>query len=120
MSCLRSKPMLRQAKSNRAHLHLSPGLSIPTCFSNWPFTAISLEVNYQSNVSRILATALSIFILFHVISVIIWSGVNSPSFNLRYSSQAFQSLEGSEDPGWTLMFLNECHGHVVAPPLFDN
>ena len=50
----------------------------------------------------------------------IWSGVNSPSFDLRYSSQVFQLLEGSEDPGLTLTLLNEPHGHVVAPPLFNN
>ena len=42
----------------------------------------------------------------------IWSGVNSLGFDLKYSSQVFQSLGGSEDPGWTLMFLYE--------PLFDN
>ena len=63
---------------------------------------------------------LSIFILFCVISVTIWSGVNSSGFDSRYSSQVFQSLGGSEDPGWTLTFLNEPHGCVVAPPLFSN
>ena len=88
--------------------------------SNWPITVISLEVEYQSNVSRILATVLSIFTLFQVISVTIWSGVNSPGFNLRYSSQVLQSLGGSEDPGWTLTFLSEPCGYVMAPPLFDN
>ena len=55
-----------------------------------------------------------------MISATIWSGVNSPGFDLRYSSQVFQSLGGLEDPGWTLMFLIEPCGHVVAPPLFDN
>ena len=107
-------------ESNNVHLHLSPGLSVPTHFSNQPITAINHEVKYQSNVSRILATVLSIFILFCVISVTIWSGVNSPGFDLRYSSQVFQSLGGSKDPGWTLTFPNEPCGHVLAPPLFDN
>ena len=58
--------------------------------------------------------------LFCAISVTIWSGVNSPGFNWRYSSQVFQSLGGSEDPGWTLIFLIEPCGCVVAPSLFDN
>ena len=29
-------------------------------------------------------------------------------------------LGGSEDPGWTLTFLIELLGWVVAPPLCDN
>ena len=77
-------------------------------------------MKYQSNISRILAIVLSIFILFPAIYATIWSGVNSPGFDLRYSSQVFQSLGGSEDPGWTLTFLNGLHRCVVAPPLFDN
>ena len=43
-----------------------------------------------------------------------------PGFDSRYSSQVFQSLEGSEDPGWTLTFLIEPHRHVVPPSLFNN
>ena len=50
----------------------------------------------------------------------IWSGVNSPGFDSMYSSQIFQSLGGTEDTGWTLMFLIEPCGGVVAPHLFDN
>ena len=76
---------------------------------------IGKVLQYQSNISRILATVLSIFILSHAT---IWSGVNSPGFNLRYSSQVFKSVGGSKDPGWTLTFLND--GHVVAPPLLNN
>ena len=53
-----------------------------------------LEVKYQSNISRIIATVLSIFSLFCVISATIWSGVNSPGFDLRYSSQVFHLLGG--------------------------
>ena len=66
---------------------------------NRPITTIILEVKYQLNVLRILATVLSIFILFLVISATIWSGVNFPGSDSRYSSQVFQSLGGSEDPG---------------------
>ena len=48
------------------------------------------------------------------------TGVNSPGFDSRYSSQVFQSLGGSEDPGWTLTFLIKPRWCIVAPPLFDN
>ena len=51
-------------KSSNACLHLFPGLSIPRHFLNQLITAISLEVNYQLNVSRILAMVMSIFTLF--------------------------------------------------------
>ena len=77
------------------------------------------EVEYQSKISRIIATVLSTFSLFHAISVTIWSGVNS-DFDWRYSSQVFQSLGGSEDPGWTFMFLIKPCRCVMAHPLFDN
>ena len=85
-----------------------------------PITATSLEVEYQLNILRILATALSIFSLFCAISATIWLGVNSPGFNWRYSSQLLHLLGGSEDPGWTLTFLIKPLGQVVASPLFNN
>ena len=64
--------------------------------------------------------AMSIFSWFHAISVTICSGVNSPGFDWRYSSQVLHSLGGSEHPGWTLTCLIKPLGQVVAPPLFDN
>ena len=63
---------------------------------------------------------LSIFSQFCAISATIWSGVNSPGFYWRYSSQVLHLLGGSEDPGWTLTFLIEPLGQVVAPSLCDN
>ena len=38
-----------------------------------------------------------------------------PGFDWRYSSQVLHPLGGSEDPGWTLTFLIEPLGWVVAP-----
>ena len=72
------------------------------------------------NISIILAMVLSIFSRFCAISATIWSGVNSPGFDWRYSSQVFHPLGGSEDPGWTLTFLIEPFRHVVATPLCNN
>ena len=46
--------------------------------------------------------------------------VRSKLPNWRYSSQVLHPLGGSEDPGWTLTFLIEPLGQVVAPPLFNN
>ena len=58
---------------------------------------------------------LSIFSQFCVISATIWSDVNLPGFNWRYSSQVLRLLGGSEDPGWTLTLLIKPLGWVVAP-----
>ena len=63
---------------------------------------------------------LPIFSWFCVITAMIWSGVNSPGFNSRYSSQVFHPPGGSDDLGWTLTFLIKPFGWVVAPPLCDN
>ena len=120
MSCLRSKQTLRWDKINSACLHLSPGLSAPNQHSKQPITAVSLGVEYQLNITRILAMMLSIFCWFCAISATIWSGVNSPGFNWRYSAQVLHLLGGSEDPGWTLTFLIKPLGQVVAPPLCNN
>ena len=56
-----------------------------------------------------------VFSWFFAISVTIWSGVNSPGFDWRYSSQMLHLLGGPEDPGWTLTFLIEPLGWYVAP-----